>query len=167
MEPLLAFYHAQAPDHRGRWLHEIWRASPSWLEQTHDYMPWLFPLPEPSSVTPQAPLLTPACRQAFAADPALRQQMRHSLELMLDFWGIVDSGGEYLLKPHSHASTLWLARHNHNQLRLTRAIRSLAACHLLTEALQLQQLVLLLGQNQVNPHTLEYWRHALEGLGTG
>ena len=166
MEPILAFYRGLAPDHRGRWLHEIWRTNAHWLEQTHDYLPWLFPLPEPSSVTPQAPLLTAACRQAFATDPLLQQQMRHSLTLMLNFWGIIDQGGEYALKTHTEPTAAWLQRYNHNQLRLTRTIRSLGACHLLTEALQLQQLVLLAGQNRVNPPTLEYWRHALEGLGT-
>lgn len=166
MEPLLAFYRGQGPDHRGRWLQEIWRATPTWLEQTHDYIPWLFPLPEPSSVTPQAPLLTPHCRQVFATDPSLRQQMQRSLSVMLPFWGVVDLGGEYTLEPHGELTAVWLQRYNHNQLRLTRTIRSLAACHLLTEALQLQQLLLLVGQNRVNPQTLEYWRHALEGLGT-
>ena len=43
-------------------------------------------------------------------------------------------------------------------------IRSLIACGLLNEGLQLQQSVLLAGQYRVAPQTLEFWRHAHEGL---
>ena len=165
MDPLLAFYRHQAPDHRGRWLQEIWRMSPSWLEQHHDYIQWLFPLPELSPVNPQAPRLTLEHRCEFLRDAALRQELGRSLQLMLNFFGLAADAGIWRPAPNApRAQHAWLNRHNHNQLRITRMIRSLIACGLLNEGLQLQQCVLLAGQYRVSPQTLEFWRHAHEGL---
>jgi hypothetical protein len=45
---LLAFYRGQAPDDAGRWLKDIWEWDDEQLETTHDFIQWLFPLPEPS-----------------------------------------------------------------------------------------------------------------------
>ncbi len=165
MEPLIAFYHHQAPDHRGRWLQEIWQATPLWLEQTHDYIQWLFPLPEPSPVNPRAPLLTVEARILFANDPVLQQELRRSLQLMLKFLGLEPHEGEISLRLGLTPEKLpWLSHSNHNQLRISRMIRCLVACGLVSEGLQLQHQVLLLGQHRVNPDTLEYWRHAHEQL---
>lgn len=44
MSQLLRFYCGTHPDHRGRMLAEILRQDDDWLEITHDYIPWLFPL---------------------------------------------------------------------------------------------------------------------------
>lgn len=165
MDPLIAFYRHQAPDHRGRWLQQIWQASPGWLEQTHDYIQWLFPLPEPSRINPLAPVLTTEQRLLFARDPGLQQGVRRSLQLMLTQLGLVTGSEEWTLQPGLSAERLsWLTTSNHNQLRISRMIRSLVACGLLHEGLELQQQVLLLGQYRVNPVTLEYWRHAHEQL---
>ena len=46
---IIGFYSGTEPDHRGRYLHEIQRWSDDQLEKVHDYIQWLFPLPEPSS----------------------------------------------------------------------------------------------------------------------
>ena len=57
---LLNFYLGGAPDDRGRTLAEILRQDDAWLESTHDFVQWLFPLDRPSGVNPSAPLLTGA-----------------------------------------------------------------------------------------------------------
>ena len=165
MDLLLAFYRHQAPDHRGRWLQEIWRMPAPWLEQTHDYIQWLFPLPEPSSVNPKAPRLTTESRAEFLRDSALGPAMLRSLWLMLDFLGLEHEGLTWQLAANATpAQKVWLESHHHNQLRISRMIRSLIACGLWQQGLQLQQAVLLAGQYRVSPLTLEYWRHAHEGL---
>ena len=110
-------------------------------------------------------MLTTEQRLLFARDPSLQQGVRRSLQLMLTQLGLVTGSEEWTLQPGLSAERLsWLTTSNHNQLRISRMIRSLVACGLLHEGLQLQQQVLLLGQYRVNPVTLEYWRHAHEQL---
>ncbi len=52
---VLAFYRGEAADARGRWWRDILAKSDEWLEATHDYIQWLFPLPERSAFNPDAP----------------------------------------------------------------------------------------------------------------
>ena len=89
MNRLLAFYAGSGPDHRGRYLRDIVRQDDRWLETTHDYVQWLFPLPEPSGVLPSAPTIDAEVAAAFAADEALRQTLRRSFLRMLSFYGLV------------------------------------------------------------------------------
>lgn len=110
-------------------------------------------------------MLTTEQRLLFARDPGLQQGLGRSLQLMLSQLGLVTTAEEWSLQPGLSAERVaWLAASNHNQLRISRMIRSLVACGLIQEGLQLQQQVLLLGQYRVNPVTLEYWRHAHEQL---
>ena len=59
-DALLRFYRLEGADARGRTLAEIWSWDAARLEGVHDYIQWLFPLPEPSAFNPQAPILTEA-----------------------------------------------------------------------------------------------------------
>ena len=68
-DPLLRFYRLEGTDARGRTLSEIWSWDADRLEGVHDYIQWLFPLPEASAFNPSAPLLTDATLEAFRADP--------------------------------------------------------------------------------------------------
>ena len=43
---------------RGRYLHDILKWPDKRLESTHDYIQWLFPLPEVSGFNPEAPTLS-------------------------------------------------------------------------------------------------------------
>ena len=87
-DALLRFYRLEGPDARGRTLPEIWAWDAARLEGVHDYIQWLFPLPEPSAFNPQAPILTPETIAAFLADAQLRERLLRSLTLMLDFYGL-------------------------------------------------------------------------------
>ena len=75
MDALLRFYRLEGADARGRTLPEIWAWDAARLEGVHDYIQWLFPLPEPSAFNPYAPILTQATIEAFRADPELRQRL--------------------------------------------------------------------------------------------
>ena len=55
---ILDFYRSTGTDHRGRTLSQIPQKSDRWLEETHDYIQWLFPLYVRSKFNPHAPLLT-------------------------------------------------------------------------------------------------------------
>ena len=69
MNPLLAFYLGSHPDDRGRMLDEILRQDDFWLEVTHDYVQWLFPLDEVSRANARAPLVDGPTRDHFRATP--------------------------------------------------------------------------------------------------
>ena len=58
------------------------------LEAVHDFIQWLFPLPEPSPVNPLAPVLDRETVEAFAARPELRENLRVSFLRMLRFYGL-------------------------------------------------------------------------------
>ena len=58
------------------------------LEFNHDYIQWLFPLPEPSGANASAPLLSKDDIAAFASDESLRKALLQSFELMLQFYGL-------------------------------------------------------------------------------
>ena len=85
---LVAFYQGNGRDHRGRLLRDIHAFDFDELEFHHDYIQWLFPLPEPSGANPAAPLLTKEDIAAFERDESLRSALLTSFRLMLAFYGL-------------------------------------------------------------------------------
>ena len=129
---LLNFYLGTGTDHMGRSLEEILRKDDRWLERTHDYIQWLFPLYVGSQFNPNAPLLTDEVRAAFldAANPdhtVLQKNFGRAAQRMLVFYGYfngplnpdqVEPTGEWRNKADN-----WLCDGNHNYMRITRMLR--------------------------------------------
>ncbi|NWO11406.1 hypothetical protein HLV40_13480 [Chromohalobacter salexigens] len=161
--PLIAFYRGEAGDHKGRTLEDIWALSPFWLEHTHDYVQWLFPIPEAGRFNGFAPLLSNTDRAAFAADEALRANQRRSLDVMLAFFGltrqalVIEPLPELNMREH-----IWLKRGGHNHLRISRIIRSLHLCQQPELAAAFQQAMIEIGTTQgvVSEPSVDYWRAA-------
>ena len=86
--PLVAFYRGDGRDHRGRSLSDIQELDFYELEFNHDYIQWLFPLPEPSGANASAPLLSNDDIARFQSDESLRKRLLQSFELMLSFFGL-------------------------------------------------------------------------------
>jgi len=57
---LVAFSEGSAPDDRGRFIGDVLRFDDEKLEDVHDFIQWLFPLPERSGANPLAPILDDA-----------------------------------------------------------------------------------------------------------
>jgi len=138
------------------------------LESHHDYIQWLFPLPEPSSANASAPLLSEKDIAAFESDDSLRRALMQSLELMLQFYGLkisargsdvsVARGGDF-----DERSRLWLTPGNHNFLRISRMLRSLSLLGLDSYAVAfLECLEGIYAENPmtVGSTTIGYWRRA-------
>ena len=85
---LIQFYRGEGRDAAGRTIEEIWAWDHRHLEMVHDYIQWLFPLPERSRFNPFAPLLTDADKATFRAEHDLRGRVIRSLNLMLEFLGL-------------------------------------------------------------------------------
>jgi hypothetical protein len=163
---ILQFYRLQKPDSEGRKLDQIWAWDYDRLEQVHDFIQWMFPLDEPSSVNPDAPLLTPSDRAAFATDPALRSAVRKSLAVFLDFLGLeLGVDGRVAKAPHfDRRAAVWKYT-NHNWLRITRMLKSLRLLGQGAEAQQVWQCLKQLHDHDgyVSDHSFAYWRDAVEG----
>jgi hypothetical protein len=168
LSPILAFYRGSGTDSRGRSLVEILQQDDSWLEHTHDFIQWLFPLPEPSGAVPDAPLATPQVVVAFRSEESLRQRLRASFLRMLAFYGLaweegaVIPGGNWPIRREQ-----WFTRGGHNDLRVTRILRSLSLLGLPGEACAMLRCLEGLVQTEarcgVSPRTLGYWRRAVAG----
>jgi hypothetical protein len=170
MSQIIDFYSGAGVDHRGRKLDEILEWDDTQLEETHDYIQWLFPLAEPSRFNPHAPLLSEADRAAFQSRPELQNNMRRALQRMLKFYGFshepspdphnVDIAVESSAQPPA-----WLNLGDHNYLRITRILTSLALLgnRPLAESFcnRLRQLNDLY-PNRVGITTLSYWEGAIE-----
>lgn len=161
--PLIAFYRGEATDHQGRYIDAIWALSHFWLEHTHDYIQWLFPIPEASRFNGFAPRLTDIEREAFQDDSALREQQRVSLDVMLSFLGLTRDGLIITAQPNLNIREhIWLKASGHNHLRISRMIRSLALCHQCDLALALQEAMVRIGTEQgiVSVASIQYWIEA-------
>jgi len=85
---IIGFYSGTEPDHRGRYLHEIQSWPDDQLEAVHDYIQWLFPLPEPSGFNLAAPVLDRESIQEFRTRPELQQKLRRSFLRLMNFYGL-------------------------------------------------------------------------------
>ncbi len=134
-----------------------------WLEHTHDYIQWLFPIPEAGRFNGFAPLLGEAEQAAFAADETLRANQCQSLDVMLAFFGLtrrelaIEALPELNIREH-----IWLKRGGHNHLRISRLIRSLHFCHQPELAAAFQHAVIEIGTTQgvVSEQSISYWQAA-------
>lgn len=147
--PLCRFYAGVAPDHRDRLFEDILKFSDEDLEDVHDYIQWLFPLPEPSAYNPWAPLLSEADIANFKADPQLRQQAYKAFQRWFAY-----------LEGNKH----WCAPRDHNHLRITRVIRFLVLTDQVEEARQLHaktEEMMLAHSPSFPDQTRYYWREAL------
>lgn len=161
---LIAFYRGEGHDHKGRLLKDIWALSPFWLEHTHDYIQWLFPIPEAGRFNAFAPLLTTDVQAAFEREEPLRRHQQRSLDVMLNFLGLTREGNAITTQSTLSMQThIWLKAGGHNHLRITRIIRSLALCHQLDLARAIQQAVMEIGTHQgvVSDTSIQYWREAI------
>ena len=135
---ILTFYSGRSTDPRGRRLPDIQQWPDDLLESNHDFIQWMFPLLEPSSVHPEAPILDQETIRAFKAHPELQQNLRESFLRMLAFYGFelnVESGLTVRRRSDfASQSAGWLWPGNHNHLRITRILKSLRLLGLEPEA---------------------------------
>ncbi len=110
MSKLTDFLQGVGPDAAGRMIDEVLRLPPADLERFHDFIQWLFPLPEPSAAVPGSPVLSiDDIALIHRSEPAQRN-LAEASALMSGFYAETDH---------------WLRETDHNHLRITRIVRSL------------------------------------------
>ncbi|HEX7914923.1 opioid growth factor receptor-related protein [Rudaea sp.] len=132
---IFAFYRDDQPDSRGRRLADILERNDEWLEHTHDYVPFVFPLPEPSGSNRDAPPLDNETIAAFRASEVMRDRLRSAYLRMLRFYGLrertwhVEKGENW-----DDRKAKWATVPMHYNIRITRILRSMCLLGLRSEA---------------------------------
>ncbi|KAI0533115.1 opioid growth factor receptor conserved domain-containing protein [Xylaria digitata] len=174
MRRLVNFYDptAKGSDAHGRTLDEILGWSDDRLEYQHNYIQTVFPLPEESGFGHRAPVIDEETMLIFTQSPELKGNLLRALKRMLAFYGFDakdKEGHDYELlitsKKNCEAGfSRWVARIDHNHLRITRIIRSLRVLGLESAAkdfynalIEVYKIVGTVGSN-----TIGYWTRALE-----
>jgi hypothetical protein len=167
--PIIDFYRGASPDARGRMLRDILQADDAWLERTHDYIQWLFPLRTRSAFNTNAPTLDDATVAAFGTDTELRGNLARAFGRMLRFYGFEEQRdqGAYRIVPASNAAAQqrnWLTPGNHNFLRITRILTSLDTLGLPAEArafFAALDAVYVMKKDIIGATTYRFWRDAV------
>ncbi|MBA5763099.1 hypothetical protein H2O73_12125 [Vibrio sp. 404] len=166
MSEIALFISGEVPDKFGRRIDQLLGYNHFWLEHDHKYIQVLFPVDEGTKFNQHAPLVTQEDRALFSNSRELREAHLQALDVMLEFWGMQRNGNEITsVLPLTPVNHVWLKHSDHNQLRLTRAIRSLYLlgneqiasnlCDFLTAAAN--------ETDTVSEKTVQYWRNALKG----
>lgn len=146
--PLICFYGGTGTHPSGRDLGEYWKGDMGLLEHGHDYIQWMFPLPERSRAQPQSPVMTPEDLEEFKVNPTIRRRVMVSLNTMATFYG---------------KSPQWCVAGNHNLLRITRILRSLTLMELHTLAQEFFEFVSAKAKiHKLPDQTIWYWEEALK-----
>jgi hypothetical protein len=155
-------------DDEGRTFNQIMGWDDERLEMVHDYIQWIFPLPERSGANPSAPVLNSGTIAAVRGSAAMQNRSREAFLRMLTFYGFELDGERVAEGPRfAAASRNWLHTGNHNHLRLTRMLRSLRVLGLEHEAAELWDALRGLyeretaaGRRTITPETFAFWRQA-------
>ncbi len=128
---IIEFYDG-GTDCEGRTLQEILSKSDDWFEVCHDYIQWLFPLPELSNFNENAPILTEKCIRAFHHSTKLQDNMLLAFERFLKFLGLEISCkvGKVTFGKNWEDRKVVFSQFNHNYLRISRCLGCLTFCGL-------------------------------------
>jgi hypothetical protein len=172
--PIIRFYDPtlQAPDSEGRTLSSVLAWDDHKLEGCHNYIQWLFPLPERSSMSYSAPVVSRSTFHAFRTRPELRDRMRDSSKRICRFYGFdFQASNEFegvrierLQDRDISRATNWVSGFTHNHLRITRIIRSLRVLGLEDEATAFFRAVedVYNTTGRIGARSLMYWTRAVE-----
>ena len=107
---LFLFLEGQLPDSKGRYLQDILNFSDYEIENTHDFIQWVFPLEEASRSNFTAPVLEKFEIEEIRSSNVAKINIINASQWYLSF-----------LKRQNH----WIRDYDHNHLRITRVIKSL------------------------------------------
>ena len=145
---LVDFLNGTCPDHQGRYLRDIWDFDDKVIEQTHDFIQWMFPLTEKSMSVPGIPTLSAKDVEAIRTSEVARANLEKSAQWYLGF-----------LQRNDH----WIKSYDHNHLRITRAIKSirLLVHDTLADEIKYKIKLLLDGKiSSVSEKSREFWANA-------
>ncbi|KAI1820854.1 hypothetical protein F4861DRAFT_533393 [Xylaria intraflava] len=173
MRRLVNFYDPSinGRDARGRTLSEILEWSDEKLERQHDYIQTVFPLPEESVFSFEAPVIDEETMLIFARSPGLQRNLLRALKRMLAFYGFDAQdrgpGLRLTIAPRADCErgfAHWVRRMDHNHLRITRIIRCLRVLGLGGAAKDFFDALIAVCQSRgaVGSTSIAFWTRAVE-----
>lgn len=165
MSKVTDFFLYDGPDSNGWPLEGHLSLTDAAFDATHDMIQWLFPLHEVSNFNVDAPVLNSDDIQLLQSNPHAREQMWRCLERFCRFLGLqLTNEGEIVpATNYDERRKVWCTQYNHNNLRITRAIRSLRLFGLEKEATNLKAAVAEASKGVSSPLANQYWELALHG----
>lgn len=157
---LIAFYRDGAPNKSGHTLEQILGWDNLEWEKCHNHIQWAFPLDEPSSFNPEAPLL----------DNETIEEFKHSDIIMNNVFRMIDRGWNFFGFndiPFPNGQPYWWKNNDHNLLRLSRMMKFTNALGLHTEAVDIFSCLEDLERqfpDVVSKVTWEFWYDACFGI---
>ena len=151
------FLSGSGADHAGRTYQDILDQDDQWLEYTHDWIQWCFPLFEPSQSVMSAPVLESMDEVKLIQESAEAQEyMRRGLVRFAEFLRDGDQ---------------WLRYHDHNHLRITRVIKSVKTLMSDDQAREFYQYVMSQVGNRAGQKpsevSMQYWTQAAASANVG
>jgi hypothetical protein len=148
-EMLIDFLRGTGPDARGRYHSDILKFSDEELENTHDYIQWLFPLCEPSGCWADAPCVRDETVIAvLRMDSRVQDGMIDALARMEQFYRNND---------------FWLRQGDHNHLRITRILKSVSIFNTKENAEEFYGFITRRVESAmpVTQESLRYWKESM------
>lgn len=163
---LIDFYRDSGPDVRNRKLYDMQEWDDLTLETSHDYIQWMFPIPELSRFNPDAPVLDQSTLLYFQTDVKIQANLLRSYHRMLDFYGFETSIGGPVVKSKDFEMkrSNWLRPNNHNHLRITRILRCLLLTGFEQEAKEFFSALKEIRDSEfgaVTSKTFHFWQSAI------
>ena len=164
--PLVNFHLGTAPDDHSRTFDAILAHDDEWLEYTHNFIQWLFPLTSISGANPTAPTLDAAQIAEFCSNPTLQKQLLRAFDRMLDFYGLARTTNSIVKATNwEQRKSLWFTHPSHNHLRISRILKCLNTLALEQEARMLYDRLIALKETEPNcgipATTFAHWATAV------
>jgi len=127
------------------------------LEDKHNYIQYLFPLPVKSKYNPNAPVIDQIFINEAINNMEIRKNIIKSFLRMLNFYGY-----NYTVKPFNIIDKgepkQWLSRNNHNYLRITRILKFLMLVKMDLLAYKfVEQLCKLKDTGKIDEESFNFW----------
>ena len=149
-EKLLQFLQGIGPDSEGRIHSDILKFSDEELERVHNYIQWLFPLREQSDAVPGSPFLPDdEMVQTLREDDVVQENLVNALVRMERFY-----------QNNDH----WLQQNDHNHLRITRILKSVALLNSKENARDFYDYIIRRVEQAkpVTDESLRYWQESIK-----
>lgn len=160
MSPIVRFYKNEKINECRYRLVDILSASHLWLEFTHDYIQWMFPLDEKSRCNSNAPVLLDEDISVFNSDTLIRTAFNLSIYKFINFLGLTYNSNDHTFAVSDKLQAYTWRGANHNSMRITRFIASMSMFGFNDIA---NDLVDFLKKNIKNHKSMFYWEDALQG----
>lgn len=155
---LYDFLNGTGANYNEEGIDDVLRFDKNTLEKRHDYIQWLFPLPELSRHGLSVAISRDLARQWIEND-TIRANLLKSYYMMLDFYGIKVISKKPIRLSFDKAFFTW--GYSHNRLRISRIIKSMNHFGFKDESMALYEIVMEVCNKKpymIDKNTRKYWK---------